>query len=143
MICIVRRTHNQSQGMPPIIFKTDKAQFTEEGVTLPILRLEKFTATTEKIKKRVNSPFLNQRNSRELREQHGNMLPNQIVPPVAKQPLAGLTAIADHAAFVHCQRWRLIPLSGMFISPLPHYSVGRLSLIHISEPTRQAEISYA
>lgn len=60
--------HNQPQAAQPIIFNPDKTQFTLEGITLPVLRLEKMAAMTEKIKQRIESAIQNQFKSSELRE---------------------------------------------------------------------------
>src|SRR5665213_187880 len=66
---------------------------------------------------------------------------SEVLPVFARKPIFGYKAIAASTiliAFLGLLTW----IHHMFTTPLP-VVVLILSLIHISEPTRQAEISYA
>jgi hypothetical protein len=55
---------------------------------------------------RVGLPVLHQVHTRQLRQQQGNMLPDQLTKGIFEQGFAGPIALADHAPIVQDQRRR-------------------------------------
>jgi hypothetical protein len=97
--------------LPLRIAQLDETQFAENSVALLALCMEMVAAMAQKTQPRINPVILDQLDFRELREQAGNMLLNQILAAIAKQRFCGLAGIKDHAAFVQSKHCRVHELA--------------------------------
>lgn len=86
-------------------------QLAQKDVAKPVGCLEVMPAMAEKTELRVELPILYQLDFGKLRQQFGNMLPDHVLPRIAKKNFAGLAAIANYACFVQDQRRRILPCS--------------------------------